>query len=146
MLKKEKRLEMGENQLKVIFSPGGGLWLLCCSELCQAEELVTILIKMVIMVMVVKMIDIAKVIKMTIMVLLIDCDAVVDDDFLLHDGDNDLDDDDLLFHLDRVSWEDLLVEEAGPHRDSSPLEPELKKIIFNATFLHFNIISFFQAN
>ena len=51
---------MGENQLKVIFSPEGGLWLLCCSELCQAEELVTILIKMVIMVMVVKMIDIAK--------------------------------------------------------------------------------------
>ena len=96
----------------------------------------TILIKMVIMVMVVKMIDIAKVIKMTNMVLLIDCDAVVDDDFLLHDDDD--------FHLDRVSWEDLWGEEAGPHRDSSPLEPELKKIIFSATFLHFNIISFFK--
>ena len=53
------------------------MWLLCCSELCQAEELVTILIKMVIMVMVVKMIDIAKVIKMTIMLLLIDCEEMI---------------------------------------------------------------------
>ena len=54
---------------------------------------------------------------------------------------DDLDEDD--FHLDQVSWEDLWGEEAGPHRDSSPLEPELQKIIFNATFLHFNIISLF---
>ena len=68
---------MGSNQLKVIFSPEGGLWLLCCSELCQAEELVTILMKMVIMVMVVKMIDIAKMIKMTIMLLLIDCEEMI---------------------------------------------------------------------
>ena len=61
MLKKEKRLEIGsKNYQKSFFSPEGGLWLLCCSELCQAEELVTILIKKVIMVMVVKMIDIAK--------------------------------------------------------------------------------------
>ena len=111
---------MGSNQLKVIFSPEGGLWLLCCSELCQAEELVTILMKMVIMVMVGKMIDIAKMIKMTIMLLLIDCEEMIL----------------MLLHLDRVSWEDLWGEEAGPHRDSSPLEPELQKII----------ICFFQDN
>ena len=76
----------------------------------------TILIKMVIMVMVVKMIDIVKMIKMN------------DDDF----------------HLDRVSWEDLWGEEAGPHRDSSPLEPEFKKLHLTLLFnflIFFNLIS-----
>ena len=58
---------------------------------------------------------------------------------------DDLDDDDLLLHLDRVSWEDLWGEEAGPHRGSSPLGPELKKITFDATFLHFNVISFLSS-